>query len=487
MSLFRRPVYLLLGPGLSAALYVILSRNGLSHPMAGTAAMTIWMATWWITEVVELGITSLLPIVLLPLLGIMDTAAVSQQYMEQTIFLFMGGFFLAFAMEKWNLHQRLAYTIIQRAGSTPVRVLIGIMITTFLISMWISNTATTLMMLTAVTAIIGHDKLFEARSHQSMATGYLLALTYTASIGGLATLVGTPTNMILAGFTDKLFPAGNPVTFNSWFTFGFPFSLLLAIAAFFIIRQRYFKHGGNTKFDRAFIHDRQVALGKMKYEEKAVLVIFMLTVLAWFTRTSIDFGDFCLPGWSTWFKNGKMIKDSTIAIVASLLLFLFPSRSDKSTALLSWNDVNKLPFQIILLFGSGFAIAEAFQVSGLAGKMAEELKLFSGIQPWMLVLAVATLVTLLSEFASNVASIQLMLPVLAPLSISLQIDPLTLMIPATMAASFGYMMPVATAPNTIVYGTGKVKVKDMVRTGLLLNITAIVLLTIYTWLHGRIS
>ena len=451
--------------------------------MAGTAAMTLWMAIWWITEVVDLGITSLLPIVLLPFLGIMDTASVSQQYMEQTIFLFMGGFFLAFAMEKWKLHQRLAYAIIQRAGATPIRVLLGIMTTTFLISMWISNTATTLMMLTAVLAIINHDQLFEDHSRDSMATGYLLALTYTASIGGLATIVGTPTNMILVGFTDKLYPEGNPVTFTSWFSFGFPFAFLLAIAAFFIIRHRYFKQGGNAPFDRSFIRNQQESLGTMTYEEKIVLFIFLFTVLAWFTRTSIDFGNFSMPGWSSWFNNGKMIKDSTIAILSSLFLFLWPSRSQTSSTLLSWKDVSKLPFRIILLFGSGFAIAEAFQVSGLAEKMATALTLISGMPSWLLVLVIAALVTLLSEFASNVASIQLMLPILAPLSVSLQINPLLLMIPATISASFGYMMPVATAPNTIVFGTGKVPVKDMVRTGLVLNITAIILLALYTWLR----
>lgn len=484
MNIIAHRIKLVAGPVAAAATYIFLRHSGMEHKMTATAALSVWMAIWWMTEVIDLGVTSLLPFVLLPVFGVMDANVVAQQYMEQTIFLFMGGFFLAFAMEKWNLHERFAYAIIRKTGSTPLHVLAGIMITTFFISMWISNTATTLMMITAVLAIIKHEHLFDARARETIATGFLLALTYTASIGGLATLVGTPTNMILVGFADKTLGGPHDLNFLSWFRFGFPFALLMAISLFVIIRYRYFKKAHNQPFDAAFIREQQIKLGKMRYEEKAVLVIFSFTVLLWFTRSPIDFGPFAINGWSSYVEFGKMIKDSTIAIGAALLLFVWPAKEGKSGALLNWSDVTKLPFRVILLFGSGFAIAAAYQESGLADFLAKKLELFAGMPVWVFTLGIALLVTILSEFASNVASIQLMLPILAPLAVSLGVPPLSLMIPATIAASFGYMMPVATAPNTIVYGTGMVPVKEMMRTGLLLNIIGVILLTLYTYLFG---
>jgi sodium-dependent dicarboxylate transporter 2/3/5 len=394
----------------------------------------------------------------------------------------MGGFFLAYAMEKWGLHERLAYTIIRKTGGTPVGVLIGVMSTTFFISMWISNTAATMLMLTAVLAIIRHDGLIDPDKKSAAAAGYLLALTYSASIGGLSTLVGTPTNMILVGFTEKLYPEGNPVTFNSWFVFAFPFALLLLVVLFVILRSRYFPKEANRPFDLSFLQVKLNALGKTRYEEKVVIGVFAATTLAWFSRSPIDFGSWRFEGWGKWLPNGSMIKDSTVAILASLVLFLWPARQKSAAKILEWSDVHKLPLRILLLFGSGFAIAEAFQQSGLAGKLAERLSVLHGWPIWVVTLGICAIITAISEFASNVACIQLMLPVLAPLSISLQVDPMILLVPATMAASFGYMMPVATAPNTIVYGTGHVPVKEMMRSGFLLNILAVLLLTLYSLL-----
>lgn len=466
-------------PAAAAVAYILLQQYGFTHAMAGTAAVTVWMAVWWITEVVDLGVTSLIPILAFPLLGILDASDVARQYMEQTIFLFIGGFYLAYAMEKWNLHQRLAYSIIRKAGSTPTRILAGIMITTFIVSMWISNTATTIMMITSVLAIIRHENLFDKKAHKTMAVGYLLALTYTASIGGMGTLVGTPTNMILSGFFDKMYPDQPGISFNRWMFMAFPLSVGMAVLTYFIIRHRYFKKEFDKPFDSSFLREQHEKLGSIRYEEKVVLAVFLLAVMLWFTRTGIDFGTIHFRGWSGLWPGGKLAKDSTVALLAAFLLFLIPSRKKEKSGILVWEDVSKLPFRIILLFGSGFALAEAFRLSGLADKVSGQLSLLSGMPVWIFLLAIAALVTLLSEFASNVASIQLMLPILAPLAVSLQVDPIVIMMPATLAASFGYMMPVATAPNTIVYGTGYVPVKEMMRTGLILNIAGIILLTIY--------
>lgn len=469
---------ILLGPIAALIIFVILSRQGLSQPIAGTACVLVWMAMWWILEPVDLGVTSFLPFVFFPILGVMDASTVAMQYMEQTIFLFMGGFFIAYAMEKWNLHQRLAYKVLRNTGQKPSRVLLGVMLTTFIISMWISNTATVMMLLAAVLSIVRHEHLFDRKYHSQIACALLLGLGYTASIGGMATLVGTPTNMIFAGFYDKTFPDALPISFSRWFMFAFPFSLTLATIAYFIIRKLFIHKDADRKFDMEFIRKEQEKLGKMSTEEKRVLVVFFITVLLWFTRADIQIGDSMFRGWAGYLSFGKWIKDSTIAMAAATVLFILPSGKIKTEALLEWKDVTKLPLRILLLFGSGFALAKGFEQSGLGNLLAGKLILLKDFPTWIIVLGVATLVTVLSEFASNVASIQLMLPILLPLSASMGTDPLQLMVPATLAASFGYMLPVATAANTIVYGTGYIPVKSMMRTGFLLNVCGILLLTL---------
>lgn len=479
-SLRPRFSRLIIGPAAGCLAYLALTAQGLDHTKAATILVTLWMGIWWITEVIDLGVTSFLPFLLFPLLGVLDANTVAAQYMEQTIFLFVGGFFMAYAMERWNLHQRLAFTIILKAGSTPSRVLLGIMVTTFLVSMWISNTATTVMLLSAVLAIVRHEHLFPKSGHARIATGYLLALAYAASIGGMATLVGTPPNMILAGFMEKIEPGA--VNFNRWFVFGFPFALTFGTIAFFFIRHRFIAKAHNLEFDRNYIREKLKALGPLQPEERRVMLVFFLAVFGWFTRIDLDFGAFRLPGWSNLLPAGKMIKDATVAIFAAMLLFLIPAKKKDAGALLNWSDVTRLPFRIILLFGSGFALAEAFERTGLAEWLAGHLHILHGMPAWVMVLGVATMATALSEFASNVASVQLMLPILAPLAVSLEVEPLMLMFPATIAASFGYMMPVATAANTIVYGTGYIPVRQMMSAGLVLNIIGILLLTLFSQL-----
>ena len=475
---------ILIGPAAAIVTYLLLFYQGLSQPIAGTACVLVWMALWWIMEPVDLGVTSFIPFILFPILGVMDTATVAMQYMEQTIFLFMGGFFMAYAMEKWNLHHRLAYKVLRHTGQRPSKVLLGVMLTTFLVSMWISNTATVMMLLAAVLSIVRHEHLFDRKYHTQIACALLLGLGYTASIGGMATLVGTPTNMIFAGFYDKTFPNADPVSFSRWFLFAFPFSSILAVIAYFIIRKIFIPKAADRPFDMEFIRKEQEKSGKMSKEEKRVLIVFLVTVVLWFTRADIRIGDHELRGWAGYLSFGKWIKDSTVAMAAALALFIIPSSQAKNEALLEWKDVTKLPLRILLLFGSGFALAEGFEQSGLGTLFAGKLILLKDFPTWMIVLGVATLVTILSEFASNVASIQLMLPILLPLSSTMGADPLQLMVPATLAASFGYMLPVATAANTIVYGTGYIPVKSMMKTGLLLNLSGILLLTLLMqWLH----
>lgn len=470
----RKLFTIVAGPVMGALMYFISFSNGLATPICNMAFITAWMAVWWITEAVEIGVTSLLPFVLLPLMHIMKAEEVAVQYMEQTIFLFIGGFFLAYAMEKWDLHHRIAYRIILLTGNSPSRILAGIMLTAYIISMWISNTATTLMLVAAVAAIVNHKELFKGQKQEDIAAAFLIGLAYSATIGGMATIVGTPTNMIFTGYWETHFPLREPISFLRWCAFGIPFSLLLLFTGFIVLKKMF--HIKNVSSDKSFIRNKYAAMGQTSREQKIVMLLFTITVVLWFTRTGFDLGTYKIGGWEAWFPKGY-IKDSTVAIFTAICLFILPS-CEKGKFILEWNDVKKLPFHIILLFGGGFALAKGIEVSGLGDHLAAQLQFFKDYPLWMLIAALALLITLLSELASNVATITLMLPILSSLAAAINVDPLQLMLPATFAASFGFMLVIATAPNTIVYATGHFEGRKLLRAGLWMNLAGITLLTL---------
>jgi len=481
IAVVQRLLKIASGPTAGLLIYLLIRNKGCDHELAFTALTAAWLALWWVTEAIDIGAASLLPLVLFPLGGVMDMSEASYPYFDQTIFLFVGGFMMAYAMEKYNLHVRIAYFIILHTGSRPSRVLLGIMLSTFVLSMWISNTATTMMLISAVSALLYHEHLYHKQGYKKIAVAFLLGLAYAASIGGMGTLIGTPPNMAFAGFYAKMYPNAEPINFMQWSVIAFPFSLFLLAITYILLRFYYIPKRFDHRFDLSFIRDAYQQLGRLNVNEKRVLIVFFCTIILWFTRGNLSVGRFVFYGWCNLFPNALFIKDSTVAILAALLLFMIPS-SEKGKNILEWNDVVKLPLRIILLFGSGFTLAEGFERSGLAVYMAQQLTVMEGTHLLLILLCVALIVTFISEFASNIASIQLMLPVLAALSVSLDVEPIVLMIPATLAASFGYMLPVATAANTIVYSTGKIPVRSMIRTGLILNIIAIGLLTVYMYI-----
>lgn len=443
------------------------------------AGVITWVACWWLTEVVDLAVTSLLPLVLLPALGIMDAKTTALQYNDQVIFLFVGGFILSFAIEKWDLHKRISLKILSIIGTSPVKILAGVMFTTYFISMWMSNTATVMMLLAAVLAIIYNiQQEIGDTIKNNIPSALLLGLAYSASIGGMATLVGTPTNMIFYSFYQTNLPLAEAMTFTKWFAIGFPISLLLLIGTFFILRYRYISKESNIKFDTSYFKDAYKKLGTFSFEEKTVTLLFSITALLWFTRSDMNFGTFTFHGWSNLFDQKEFVQDSTVAIFMAMLLFIIPSKKEKGQQLLMWEDAKKIPYDIILLFGSGFALAKGFEVSGLSKWLAGQLNFLEGVHPFLIVLSVCIVVCVISEFASNVASIQLVLPILLVLSSRLNIDPFLLMIPATLAASLGYILPVATAPNTIVYGSKLFPVKHMLRAGAFVDALGIVLISV---------
>jgi solute carrier family 13 (sodium-dependent dicarboxylate transporter), member 2/3/5 len=446
--------------------------NPLATRMAGIIA---WVAIWWLTEALNLGVTALLPLVLMPVFGIADMKTTSMQYMDQVIFLFIGGFLLAIAMEKWNLHKRIALNILLRVGSHPSQILFGVMLTAFLISMWISNTATTMMLFPAVLSIAASVKT-NHKHYEKFAAALMIGLAYAATIGGMSTLVGTPTNMIFASFYSKEFP-GQEISFTDWFAFGFPFAFTFFLIAFFVLKFMFIRKSTETAFSKNEITKELVALGKTTGEEKIIMTVFFCTALLWFFRAEIDFGFMKIKGWSDFFGKPGYLQDSTVAVFMALILFLIPS-SIKKENLMEWKDVSRLPLHIIFLFGGGFAIAKGFEASGLTTWLAENLSLFHGTNKILIVIVICLVVTFLSELTSNVATIQLMLPVLFSLSVSLQLPPLLLMIPATLAASSGFMLHVATAPNTIAYSSGLIETQHLLKAGAILDIVFILIITI---------
>jgi sodium-dependent dicarboxylate transporter 2/3/5 len=465
---------IILGPLLF--ILTLLLFSNFNHLQEGKmAAIAVWVATWWLTEAVAMPITSLVPFILIPIFGIADSKTIASQYMDQVIFLFMGGFMLSYGLEKSNLHSRLALFILSKVGNSPQNVLAGIMFVAFFISMWMSNTATVMMLYAAVIAIVLKFKGNELHYH-SIGASLMIGLAYAASIGGMSTLVGTPTNMIFYSFYNSNFINQNQIVFSTWFMLAFPIALLLVLITYILIRHHFKLQKIKMELQADYFNIKFKELGRMNRDEKIVGTIFIVTAFLWFSRSDLVIGNFIFKGWSNIFKHKDFVQDSTVAVFMASLLFFIPSKKVEGEKLLSWEDCTKLPLGIMLLFGSGFALAKGFELSGLSNLLAQSLHVLSGKHILLIILGICIIITFISEFASNVASIQLALPVLLALSISLKLPALSLMIPATLAASLGFMLPVATAPNTIVYGSGFIKVKDMYRIGLWVNLAGIVLI-----------
>lgn len=476
---------------IAGPLGALLTYSGMSatftHEQSMSAALLVWMAVWWVSECVNLYITSLLPIVVLPLFGVMKMDAVAPNYMHEVIFLFIGGFLFAYALERWKLHDRIALKIILSIGTTPARVLLGIMLSAYFLSMWINNTATTAMLMPATMAIVG--QLDREGKRTGLAAPLLIGLGFSASIGGMATLIGTAPNMIfLKEYTDA-FPNGTPVGFAQWMFFGVPVSLVILIGTFFVLRFFHRKALHTEEIDISRCRQDYAALGPMRYEEKWMIFFFAAALLLWFFLVDLRFGEVVIPSWTGALGlPPKMVTESTVAMLVVMVLFFIPSR-DKTTTLLTWKEVKKLPVGIIFLFGGGFAISKAVDESQLDMEMASVLSGLSHLSPILLVLILVVFMTLLSEFASNTASLQLVFPVLVAFVGELSVNPLEILVPVTLAASCGFMLPIATPPNTIVFGSERIKSGEMIRSGFFVDLIGIVSITLasFTLIHWVFS
>ncbi|APD07710.1 protein I'm not dead yet [Flavobacteriaceae bacterium UJ101] len=450
-----------------------------------TAAIAIIMALWWVTEAIPIGVTALLPVLLFPAFGIMNGKAVSTVYINYIIFLFLGGFMMAIALEKWNLHKRMALAILMSVGGSPFRILLGFMLASAFLSMWMSNTATAMMMLPIAFSVL--NSLEEEHGKEDMnrfSIGILLSIAYACSIGGIATLVGTPPNLAFVRIFEITFPNATEISFGQWLIFALPlaigmFFITLVYLAFLFIPKKPIK-----KLNRSFFKEKYKALGPLTYEQKVLSALFILLILLWIFRKNINIGATVIPGWSQLLNYPKFINDGTIAIFIALLLFIIPSKENKGEGLITWNVSYKIPWHIILLFGGGFALAKGFLDSGLSAHIGAQLQSAGNFSDLGLIATITTVMSFLTEFTSNTATTEMMLPIISAMATQIGTHPILLMVPLTLAASMAFMFPIATPPNAIVFGSGKIKMKDMIFTGFFLNMLAIILITLttYYWL-----
>ena len=462
----KKNIGLILGPLVYLLIKLFYNPNELSEEGLAILASTLWVAIWWVTEAVPIYVTALIPIILFPLSGGLELKQTTSAYGHKFVFLFVGGFILAIAIEKWRLHKRIALNIINIVGTKKSNIILGFMIATAFLSMWISNTATAVMIMPVGLAIISQLKDNpNTLENENTIFGktLMLAIAYSASIGGMATLIGTPPNLVLAGVIKTSYDI--EINFLQWMSFGLPISLLLLFICWKYLTSIAYKFKDeNFKSGLEEINDQIKNLGKFSYEEKSVLIVFIATALAWITQSFIIK------------KYIPEIDDTIIAIIAAVVLFILPDKSGDNK-LLSWSDAVKLPWGILLLFGGGMALAKGFDSSGLAVWIGNQMNFFSNIPLIILLLVLIAMVNFLTEITSNLATTAMLLPVLVALANTIDINAYYLLVGATVAASCAFMLPVATPPNAVVFGSKILNIDDMIKKGFWMNIISIFILT----------
>ncbi|MCO8066664.1 anion permease [Acinetobacter schindleri] len=459
---------LFLGPLVFVWLYFGISLEGLSSEGQGVLALTAWLSIWWILEVLPLGITSLLPIVVMPMMGTLTIAKVTSSYTDPNIFLFLGGFAIAIAIEKWNLHERISLGIISFSGSTVNGLIYGFMFATAFLSMWISNVATVMMLLPIGMAIVYKiiSLLKQEASHDpddeiKFTKAIVFAIGFGGIIGGSATLIGTPPNLILAGLVKEIY--GYEIGFAQWFIFAFPLCLILAIfTTFWLTKIAYPMKAKKITEGKTFIQSEKTRLGKMSYEEKAVAIVFAVTAFMWLTRTFI-WKDI-IPG----------ISDTMIAITAAMALYAIPATDGKR--LLNADSLNEMPWDVLLLVGGGLALAAGFSNTDLSQWIGQQLLLLKNM-PYLIALLLTTALTIsITQVSPNTAVTTIFVPIAATLALALDVHPLPLMTAAALGAGFAFMLPIGTPSQAVIFATGKVSIRDMLMQGTLVTILATLLI-----------
>jgi sodium-dependent dicarboxylate transporter 2/3/5 len=474
----EHPLHKRLGLLAGAVLFVVvlLLPPPAGLPPAGwrTAAVALLMAVWWMTEAIPIPATALLPLVLFPVLGVLEMPDAAAPYANHLIFLFMGGFFIAMAMQRWNLHRRIALSIIAAVGTGPRRLVLGFMLATAFLSMWISNTATTAMMLPIALAV---GEMFRPPGTDGgqyrFGIALMLGIAYAASIGGVATLIGTPPNAVFAAAAGELL--GRPIGFMEWMAVGVPVAAVFLPAAWLLLVGVLHRPGKLSGDAEGLIAAEREGLGPMSRGERSVAIVFALTAAAWILREPKTFGGVTVPGLQSLAPG---VQDSTIAIAASVVLFLLPVDWKRGVFALDWATARKIPWGVLVLFGGGLSLARAMDRSGLAGWIGGRVAGMSGLSVVLIVGAVAVLFVFLTEITSNTATATMAMPVMAGAAAGLGIAPVTLMATAALASSMAFMLPVATPPNAIVFASEYLTIPEMSRAGFWMNLVAIALTTL---------
>jgi len=501
--------------GLGLVLFLILllmpTPSGMTVEAQRLLAITALMASYWIMEPIPIPVTSLIPLALYPLFNILPAGKVSRAYGDPVIYLFLGGFLLALGIERWNLHRRIALHVLSRVGSSPRRMIFGFMLATGLLSMWISNTATTLMMLPIGLALMStlHESLKQTSPEnadetiRTLTIPVLLSIAYAASASGVSTYVGTPTNMVFRGYWQQEFVSqGYPdVTFAEWMLVFIPMSAAMLVIVGIVMSWGLKPLPNADQLTSKFFRNQLQELGKMSSAEWKAGLLFALTALLWVFRESVIYdGRTIIIGWPDlliWIAAqagtdlsylSKTVSDSTIAIFMAALLFVLPGNrtAHERPRLLTWKEAERgVPWGMLLLFGGGFAMADAFGTTQLSGWLGENFQgWIAGYSQLAVTMIVCTWVTVMTEFTSNTATANMLMPILSAVAQQLQMDPRLLLIPATISSSYGFMMPVGTPPNAIVIGTGKVPVRAMLAYGFILNVLGIFCVSLFTWYIG---
>lgn len=461
---------LLLGP-LFAVIFLFLP-TPLSPAERKVAALTLWMVIWWLSEAVPLGATSLLPLALLPALGVLPAKEAAAPYANELIFLFLAGFLLARALEHWRAHERLAFGIVARTGLDGPRMVLGLMLATGFLSMWISNTATAAMMYPIALALGGFVPAGE--SGDKTRTALMLGIAFAASIGGLGTLIGTPPNLIMSAAAGTL--AGRPIGFGEYMLIGVPAVIVLLPAGWAVLvwgACRGMAAAGAGA--ESVIAERRAKLGPLQGAERRVIIIFVITATAWILREPKAMGGVSIPGLVDYLPG---LTDAGIGLCGAVLLFVVSAGRNDPRRLLTWDEAREIPWEVLLLFGGGLSLAAGMEASGLTVRLASTLSGLAGLPHAVIYLALAALIVALSELASNTAVAALMMPLVAALGGAVGIPPLTLIVVTGLAASAGFALPVATPPNAIAFGSGMVPVRTMAKAGLWLDLIAIVVVTL---------
>ena len=459
---------LLAGPILFFLILLVAPDNVLNPDAWMVIASATWMVVWWVTEAAPIPVTALLPIVLFSITGVFTIDEATAPYANKIIFLFMGGFVLGLAMEKHNLHKRIALNLIKKTGTNPNGIILGFMLTTAFISMWISNTATTVMMLPIALSITNLLDIGDSadKGKQRFALALMLGIAYAANIGGTATIVGTPPNVAWVGFMQTM--VNFEVSFAKYLSIGLPIATIMLIITYLLLTKVMFPSKIQRLSDSTQVIDEQLTeLGPISKAEKTVAVIAICTALAWILRTNLN----------SWFGT-SLLSDALIAMIGAIAMFVAPLNLKKNEFVLDWEYTKKLPWGILLLFGGGLTLAKAMEKTNIVQVVGEVISQQGNINQLVLIVLLCTFMLFMTELMSNVALTVIFIPVVLGISISLNVNPMYLSLPVTLAASYAFMMPISTPPNAIVFSSGMIKMKDMIRAGFILNIIAILLLAI---------